>query len=254
VAKIIQPYHETRSATDIDGLKFPDLPLAGQPLPHLSFPIGPLPHPPLNYTDFSGLIHRRARPYQAAPADIEIYERVITPYDSSAFARLLDKHNLSAAYSLLVTNLDNGFPLGDLPVLSTTVIIKNHPSVDKNIGVVQDYIDTELAAHRMSGPFTQAAAERILRGPFYCSPFIVAEQDQGPLLPPKFRVCRNLSKGDSKAGVGSVNSFISKDDFPTRFDMAHRVADAVSSVLDLWHRRSSAGAPNVDAAVRTFVL
>lgn len=82
----------------------------------------------------------------------------------------------------------------------------------------------------MSGPFDQSTTEEILRGPFYCSPFIVSEQDQGPLLPPKFRVCRNLSRGDPKMNIGSVKSFISKHNFPTRFDMATRVAEAVSFI------------------------
>ncbi|KAF5376248.1 hypothetical protein D9615_008454 [Tricholomella constricta] len=67
--------------------------------------------------------------------------------------------------------------------------------------------------------------ERILRGPVYCSPFIVAEQDTGPNSPPKLRVCRNLSKNDPLTGTPSVNSYIAKEDFPTRFDMAFRVAD-----------------------------
>jgi hypothetical protein len=41
----------------------------------------------------------------------------------------------------------------------------------------------------------------------------------------KKRVCRNLSKGDSRSGFSSVNSFIAKDNFPTRFDMAWRMAE-----------------------------
>ena len=80
----------------------------------------------------------------------------------------------------------------------------------------------------MSGPFTRDETEQILWGPFYVSPLIVAGQDQGPDLPPKRRVCWNLSKGDCVTGTGSVNSFINKEDFPTCFDMAFRVAEAVS--------------------------
>lgn len=80
----------------------------------------------------------------------------------------------------------------------------------------------------MSGPFSLLQTEQILQGPVYCSPFIVAEQDQGPGLPSKFHVCPNLSKDDPVSGMGSVNSFISKDDFPTCFDMACHVAEVVS--------------------------
>jgi hypothetical protein len=159
---------------------------------------------------------------------MDIYERIVHPYDTDAFERLLLEHNLVEVYPLLATNLRNGFPLGDLPLLTETIVIKNHPSVAQNMDAVQDYLSTELDAGRMSGPFTQVETERILRGPFQASPFIVAVQDQGPDLPAKKRVCRNLSKGDKASGAGSVNSHISKEHFPTRFDMATRVAEAVS--------------------------
>jgi hypothetical protein len=68
----------------------------------------------------------------------------------------------------------------------------------------------------------------VCRGPFFASPLIVASSDQGPGLEPKKRVCRNLSKGDSKAGIPAVNDYIDKADFPTRFDMPSKMADLVS--------------------------
>jgi hypothetical protein len=183
----------------------------------------------LSYTDFSSSLHRRPRPLGAIASDIEIYERVIHPYNISAFSSLLKKHSLDVHYPLLINNLTHGFALGDLPALHETVIIPNHPSVAEHPEVVMEYIQTELDAARMSGPYDQVTTEHILRGFFQSSPFIVAVQDQGPGIPPKKRVCRNLSKGDSLSGWGSVNSFIQKEDFPTRFDMAARVAEAVSS-------------------------
>ena len=187
------------------------------------------PHPTLTYTDFSSSINYHPFPPNTQPGDTEIFEWVTHPYNAEAFKSLLDQHQLTDQYSLLVDNLNHGFPIGNMPILKHTVIIDNHPSVADNLDVVYDYIATELDANRMSGPFSQSEAERILRGPFYCSPFIVATQDQGPLLPPKKRVCRNLSKGG--IDIGSVNSYIDTDDFPTRFDMASRVADAVSLSL-----------------------
>lgn len=147
--------HEARSAPD------PSEALALVNRPQMS------PHPKLIYPDFSSLIHQRPQPTFALNKDIELYKRVVTPYDSAAFAHLLDKFNLSESYPLLVANLNNGFPLGNLPLLTQTTIIKNHPSADKNLAVVQEYLDTELAANRMSGPFDQATTEQILRGPFY---------------------------------------------------------------------------------------
>jgi hypothetical protein len=192
------------------------------------------PHNFLRYTDFSSFIHHRTRPPNADPADYEIYERVITPYNADAFSIMLEKHKLTSTYPLLVENLRSGFPLGTLPPLTQTIIIPNHPSVHDHPDAVEAYLQTEVAVCRMSGPYTQEEVQRILRGPFYCSPFIVAVQEQSGDLPPKKRVCRNLSKGDRRTGFDSVNSFIDKKDFPTRFDMAWRVAEAVSIFISLF--------------------
>jgi hypothetical protein len=63
--------------------------------------------------------------------------------------------------------------------------------------------------------------ERIMRGPFVVLPSPIKVQ-----LTPKYRVCRNLSK-EVKAHP-SINSFIDKEDFPTKFDTAANVADLVS--------------------------
>lgn len=70
--------------------------------------------------------------------------------------------------------------------------------------------------------------ERICRGPFYASPLLVVSHDQGPGLEAKKRVCRNLSKGDSRSNTPAVNEFIDKQDFPTRFDMPWKMAELVS--------------------------
>ena len=75
--------------------------------------------------------------------------------------------------------------------------------------------------------------EHIWRGLFYTSPLIVAVQEQGPRLPPKRRVCHNLSKGDKMTNMGSVNSFIMNKEVPTCFDLAFRVAQVVSVLFAL---------------------
>lgn len=196
----------------------------------------PVTFPPefLSYTDFSSSILHRSPSFDTTPFDTEIYNRIITPYNADAFAQLLEQCNLSDKYPLLFNNLSYGFPIGDMPPLTKTIIIPNHPSIMEHLEAVYEYINTELVANRMSGPFSQAEVERILRGYFYCSPFVVVTQDQGPNLPPKIRICRHLSK--DAPDMGSVNSFVDKEDFPTRFDMPSRVADAVSLFLSnlLW--------------------
>lgn len=180
----------------------------------------------LSYTDFSRSIIHHSPLTITTPLDTEIYERIITPYSAGAFAELLNSCNLSEKYPLLVNNLSYGFPIGEMPTLTKTIIIPNHPSISEHLDKVHEYLNTELEAHRMSGPFSQGETERILQGFFYCSPFVVVTQDQGPNLPQKTRICRHLSK--DAHDIGSVNSFIDKEEFPTRFDMPVQVADAVS--------------------------
>jgi hypothetical protein len=204
-------------------------------VPKANHPFNLTPHPTIQYADFSSTIHSRSRLQGSSLSDNLIYERVVHPYNTDAFELLLQSHKLTAKYPFLVRSLREGFPIGSMPKLESTVIIPNHSSVQENLDVVYDYIRTEIDADRMSGPFTREVVERILRGPFYASPLIVAVQDQGPGLPSKRRVCRNLSKDDRVSGMSSVNSFIDKKDFPTRFDMAFRVADAVSlSLFEFW--------------------
>ena len=98
----------------------------------------------------------------------------------------ISKHNLSHIYPLLVANLRNGFPLGAMPALTTTVILPNHISVTQHAELVHQYLSDELEAGRMSGPFSRQRVEKILRGPFFSSPFLISVEywASGPLLQP----------------------------------------------------------------------
>jgi hypothetical protein len=187
----------------------------------------------LSYRDFSNTIVHRDPIITAGKDFLEhsgnIYSRIVHPYDTAAFHHLISKHDLISFYSLLVTNLRNGFPLGEMPPITDTVIFKNHHSAILHSDAIDKYLTDELNAGRMSGPFSCHHAEEILRGPFFCSPLLVSVQTQQPGTPDKLRVCRHLSKGDKN--TPSMNSHIHKEDFPTRFDTALRVADIVGSFL-----------------------
>ncbi|PPR05511.1 hypothetical protein CVT24_003191 [Panaeolus cyanescens] len=163
----------------------------------------------------------------------DLFQKIVTPYNADAFEHFLAKHNLTDSYPLLVFNLRHGFPLGRMPNLPETVIIKNHLSVSLYPEEVDAYVEGEIKSGRMSGPFTKSEVEATLRGPFQSSPLIVAVQPQGPGVPDKLRVCRHLSKELKHAP--SVNSFIEKEDFPTRFDTACRVAEMVSPFPSLFN-------------------
>lgn len=164
-------------------------------------------------------------PHFSVP-DSDAFSRVTHPYNTDAFELLLDKHGLTRHYPNLCINLRNGFPLGLMPDLQQTVVFPNHPSCFAHSSAVDHYLAEEVSAGRMSGPFPKSDVERILRGPFQASPLIVAVQTQQPGTPDKLRICRHLSKG-SKIHP-SVNSYIDKEDFPTRFDTAARVADIIA--------------------------
>ena len=190
----------------------------------------------LPYRDFSSTIVHRDSLITADKDSLDvsnnIFLTIIHPYDTDAFEHFISKHNLTYSYSLLVTNLRNGFPLGEMPPLIDTVIFKNHPSTLLHFDVINKYLADELDAGRMSGPFSLQTVERILRGAIFCSPLLISIQTQQPGMPDKLRVCRHLSKSDKK--TPSMNSHIHKEDFPTRFDTASRVADIVGSLPTNW--------------------
>ena len=185
--------------------------------------------PTLTYPSFSNLIIQCPLFNGSIHSHPDIFTKIVCPYNTNTLATLLDKHNLTTNYPDLVTNLQHGFPLGPMPKLNCTHILPNHPTVTDYHPFIDKYLQEEVASGRMSGPFSREMIERILRGPFQSSPLIVSVQSQGPGEPDKLRVCRHLSK--STKTTPSVNSFISKQDFLTRFDTASCVANMVSDLL-----------------------
>ncbi len=164
-------------------------------------------------------------------ADAAIYNRIVTPYDAHALAIELDQLNITERYPLVVQNILTGFSLGNMPTLTESIIIRNHPSVAKHPKFVAEYIKGEVDAGRMSGPYSLGRVERILQGFIMVSPIIVAESSQGPDKSDKLRFCRNLSKeGRSASGevVKSVNDSIDSSLFPTAFDSTLLTAHTVS--------------------------
>ncbi|KAF8832843.1 hypothetical protein HHX47_DHR1001714 [Lentinula edodes] len=208
------------------------IPVAPSPVPQVIDSFKPISLPPLAWYDFSATKTSRPLFPNTPPHFSEIYNRIITPYSASAFAIELARHNIWDRFPFLIEYLTSGFPLGDMPVLHESIIIPNHSSVHKHPDVVWDYIHEEAASNRMSGPFSQDEIESIMRGPFFCSPFIVIEHSQGPGKPAKRRVCRNLSKdGRDSSGklIPCINSHILKEHFPTSFDSATHTANLVVS-------------------------
>jgi hypothetical protein len=78
----------------------------------------------LPYRDFSNTIVHRSPLITADKHSDDIFLKIIHPYSTDAFEFFLSKHLLTYFYPLLVPNLRNGFPLGEMPPLTDTVIFK----------------------------------------------------------------------------------------------------------------------------------
>jgi hypothetical protein len=187
------------------------------------------------------------------PDHDEIFSRITTPYDVDAIESLLEKHNLGDSYPFLINNLRRGFPMGDFPPLLETVIFPNNDSAVTHAPFVADHLAEEVRALRMSGPFSQREVETILKGPFQCSPIIIASQSQAPGEPDKLRLCRHLSK--SNKAHPSTNDWIDKEKFPTKFGSAAAVAELVSFSFPylFFFRPELARAATAGAASTTLV-
>jgi hypothetical protein len=100
----------------------------------------------LHYRNFHNTIIHRSPPLTNTDFHNEIYNRIVQPYDPNAFEDLLLQHELTYLYTLLVTNLRNGFPLGEMPSLTETVILENHPSAQQYPDTVKQYLEDEVEA------------------------------------------------------------------------------------------------------------
>ncbi|KAK2464054.1 hypothetical protein APHAL10511_003924 [Amanita phalloides] len=190
---------------------------------------GPVTTTPLNqvrridaaYVDILPSVFQRVPILGRSPFHESIISRIVTPYNPDAFESFLNKHNLNDTYPFLTRNLRYGFPLGEFPDLTDHVIFPFHNSSRDYQVEIDAYLEEEVSAGRMSGPFSKDETTLILNGPFQCSPFVVEVQQD------KLRICLHLSKGD-KHHV-SVNSFIDSGKFPTRFGSTAEMAEIISS-------------------------
>lgn len=189
--------------------------------------------PLLTYPHLGNVVILRPEYSRLRHSRPDLFEKIVCPYNADAFEKLLKKHNLTNSYPDLVYNLRHGFPLGEMPDLTRTNVLPNPKNISAHWPKIDQYLLDEVSSGRMDGPFTQSEVESILRGPFHSSPLITILEPQGPGEPDKVRICRHLSKATGL--VESVNSYIDKRLFPTRFDTAIKVAETVSHNLTSCH-------------------
>ena len=177
------------------------------------------------YFDFLPFVVPRQPLLLASLENEEVRSKIVTPYNADAFESLLSKYDLMNIYPHLVRNLRNGFPLGEFPDLDKHVIFPPHKPSAQYQKDIDPYLEDEVSAGRMDGPFSFDETTSILRGPFQCSPIVVDVQQD------KLRICCHLSKGNKDHP--STNSFIDTERFPTRFGSAAEMADIVSTPTHL---------------------
>jgi hypothetical protein len=126
-------------------------------------------------------------------------------------------------YPHLIPKLTLGFPLGPIPLPTTTHTPDNLSSLDEYTHIAKEWIDEEISLGRMAGPFSRDALEAKI-GPFQSSPLQMVSKVAFPGAPPKVRTCVNLSY---RGGDLVINDHIDSDDFPTRWGSFRECASLV---------------------------
>jgi hypothetical protein len=162
-------------------------------------------------------------------------QRVITPYVYSAWENALSAAKLSLKYPNLVHDLRYGSPIGNPPPLTETFIPPNMPSAYQFPSIISSSLAEEVAANRVSGPFTVLEAHMIFKGHFRTAPLGLVEKEPGSGElrkkqpdPSQLRMIRNHSACDPR-GV-STNDWLDTHAEPTTWYSCAQMADVVSYI------------------------
>ncbi|KAG9087292.1 hypothetical protein FRC06_002607 [Ceratobasidium sp. 370] len=142
--------------------------------------------------------------------------------------------------------LRNGFDIGAAGLATETYIPENHKSAWDRPSVIQEHIDTEVAAGRYTGPFTQSTLHSLI-GPFRTTPLGVTEK---PSTPGKFWVIQDFSYPHDAVPSISLNAQIDTTRFTCQWGFFHDVAKAVA----LAPPGSKAATFDVDTAYRQMPI
>ena len=102
-----------------------------------------------------------------------------TPYKPAAWLAALSSSNLLSSFPNLVHDLTYGSPIGNPPPLSKSFLLPNLSSANIHPSLIYQELLMEVAAGRMSGPFTITQATIIFDGPFQSSPVGLVEKIPG---------------------------------------------------------------------------
>ena len=186
----------------------------------------------LSYHDFSNnIIHQDS--LITSDTDFfkhssNIYLRIVHPYDTDTFHHFISKHDLTPFYSLLVTNLRNGFPLGEMPVITDTVIFKNHLSATLHSDVIDKYLTLAVCQDPSHVTMLKTSCVALFSAPhslFLSRPNNLAHQTNFEFV--------DTCQKETRTWLPQILIFTKnlKEDFPTHFDTALKVADIVCHIL-----------------------
>ena len=158
------------------------------------------------------------------------------PYDPNGWTEALHRCNLSHKFPNLIKDITFGSPIGNPPPLSKTFLLQNLPLAALYPHLIDNELQTETQAHRMSGPYTINQAHTIFCGHFHTSPVGLVEKHPRDGI---WRMIRHLSKQDDEGC--STNGWVDSNNFPTFYYPAATVVAYVSylSTLSYVRRQTS---------------
>ena len=145
-----------------------------------------------------------------------------TPYIAKGWCDTLDNSVLTSRFPFLVNDISFGSPIGNPPPLHHT-FPGNLPSTLSLPHIIDEEICSEIAANRLSGPFSVSQARIIFDGHFCTSPLGLVEKTPGS---GKWCTIHHLSKEDEYGNL--TNGWLNVEDFPMKYYLANMTADFMS--------------------------
>jgi len=186
--------------------------------PAMTHPLGILPTPAL----CAGTPLTEPPPAHATELSSILYI-LTTPYIAKGWCDALDDSVLTSRFPFLVNDISFGSPIGNPPPLHHTFIPGNLPSALSLPHIIDEEIHSEIAAKRLSGPFSISQVLIIFNGDLQTSPLGLIEKPPGS---GKWHTIRHLSKEDEYSNL--TNGWLNVEDFPMKYYSANMTADFVS--------------------------
>lgn len=161
-----------------------------------------VPPPIVPASTFAPAVVLLTQPRTAPPSDLL---KIVTPYRWQAWESLLREAGVLDQFADIPNAFRFGWRLGvpDSYSLESSFLPPNHRSAFDHSDFILDYVESELAVGRYSGPFSPSDLEALI-GPFRTSPLGVIPKPGSS----KFRLIQDHSFPRGDPVIPSVNSLI----------------------------------------------